>query len=642
MTEPSPACRGAGYWLVVAAGLGVLVGANYYLRSVLENADQFMFNFYRYFYPEAAAVVFGPDFPKWRLLLPFAQMTGSWSPAILVLTHYVSDWLGPAVTWYVTNAAMIVISFLLSWSVFRSRVFSFTLAICLGFGTHLYYAYPNSGLIGFPLYYCYLLSLLLCAYRVVMAQTHRRAWKAAFAAALVVTALGYETWLDFMVFSWVAGALFGAMLWRRHNHVWLRRLAGVVAVITAAGLVYVYIKVTRGYGQHPGMETDLVFNYPYLAPAVEEVISNHFMNLYMALSNFLPPFLVSSTAFYQLGGDRLVELQHGYHAPFTYLVPMQALFMWRYYAGVAATLFALACWWAIKRAWVAPTPDRIAAVVFLLMIAIGGPTHTFIKARPFNSMAVQTYHVWVPVLGVSLLISLLVMLAWRSRSRWRAVAVVAGAWAVIFYGALARPEMISHQAAQSGLGVRVYPNPLATLKTKLGMAFTPAGGLEPYQLRRLTPGDSEAPVSGPPPLMPDPSMASLTTRAPALDQWLPASGVSVEAAQSGWRVTGNDTEMGYQLVSPVIEVPAQQLLLVRTKGVNEAGRVCLGILKGDETAWIVPAEPNRTELAVNTAANTQIKLVFANCMTATTRTQSRFSVYELTYGVVQVASNGGR
>jgi hypothetical protein len=116
----------------------------------------------------------------------------------------------------------------------------------------------------------------------------------------------------------------------------------------------------------------------------------------------------------------------------------------------------------------------------------------------------------------------------------------------------------------------------------------------------------------------------------------------VEQANSGWRVTGDETEMGYQLVSPVIEVPAQQLLLVRTKGINEAGRACLGILKGDETAWIVPAEPNRAELSANTASNTQIKLVFANCMTATTKSQSRFSVYEVTYGIVHVTSNAGR
>jgi hypothetical protein len=493
------------------------------------------------------------------------------------------------------------------------------------------------------MYYFYLLTLLVCSYRVVTADTHRGAWTIAFAVSLIVTALSYETWLDFMIFSWVAGALFGAMLWRQKNQLWLRRLAAVVAVITATGAVYVFIKITRGYGQHPGMETDVVFNYPYLAPAVEDVISNHFMNLYMALTNFLPPMLVTSTAFFQLGGDKLVELQHGYHAPFAYLVPMQALFMWRYFAGVAVAVFTFCCWKAIRRAWIAPSPDRIALVVFLLLIAIGAPTHTFIKARPLNSMAVQAYHVWLPILGVSLSISMLLMLAWtHTRSRWQSAAIVAAAWAVIFYGALARPEMISHQAAQSGLGVRIYPNPLATLRQKLGMRVTPVAGLEPYQLRRLMPGDLEALPSGPPPLMSDPSMESLTNHAPPLDQWLPAGGVRVERIASGWRVTGDETEMGYQLVSPVIEVPAQQLLLVRAKGILESGRSCLGILRGDESAWIVPAEPNRAELAVNTAANTQIKLVFANCMTATARAQSRFSVYEVTYGIVQAASNPAR
>src|SRR3954467_15729745 len=120
-----------------------------------------------------------------------------------------------------------------------------------------------------------------------------------------------------------------------------RRLVAVTAIISCAGLVYIITKILVGYGQAPGMESDVVLNYPFLAPAIEDFLSNAFTNFYMALTNFLPPSLVSSTAFYQLGAEKLVELQHGYHAPFSYLVPMHYLFAWRYFAGMAVAVYVI-------------------------------------------------------------------------------------------------------------------------------------------------------------------------------------------------------------------------------------------------------------------------------------------------------------
>ena len=484
------------YWVVVAAGLVLLLWSNYYLRSTLESADVFLFDFYRYFYPTQSSVIFSPDYPKWRLLLPISSMTGSWSPMILVLTHFVTGWIGLAPTWYLANAVLILVSFAASWSVFRSRVFAFTLAIGMGFGTHLYYTYPNSGLIGFPLLFVYYELLLLCAYRVITSTTHRLFWKIAFGLALIVTALGYETWLDFLVFAWLASAVVAWLLWRQGDRERLRRLGAVLAAMTAAGIAYVFIKVNYGYGQQPGMETDLVFNYPYLAPAIEDVVSNIFMNFYMTATIFLPPMFVTSTAFYRLGGDSLVNLQHGYHAPFTYLVPMQAMFMWRYFAGVLAAIFVYGGVRTLKAASRTASFDHFAALVFMIMMATGGPTHMFIKARPFNAMAVQTYHVMTALLGVSLLVSLLLSFAWRRWPRlWPGGVLIAASWAVMFYSALARPGMISHEAAQSGLGVQIFPNPMATLMTKLGRPFVAPGGLALYQLMKYAPTADASPAA---------------------------------------------------------------------------------------------------------------------------------------------------
>jgi len=638
--------RGVMYWVVVAAGLAVLVYANYFLRSTLETAGEYMYNFYRYFYKDAAAEVFGPDYPKWRLLLPIPSMTGSWSPTTLVMMHFVTDWLSPARAWFLTNAIAIVVSFFLSWSVFHSRVFSFTLAICMGFGTQLYYVYPNSGLIAFPLYFCYLQALLLTSFRVVTAESRRVAWWVAFGVALVFVALAYEAWLDFLVFAWLATAVVGLLLWRRGQSLHLRRLVAVAAVMTAVGLLYIYLKVTLGYGQQRGMESDVVFNYPTLAPAVEDVISNGFLNLYMALTNFLPPMFVSSNAFYQSGGDQLVELQNGYHAPFNYLVPMQAMFQWRYYAGVAVTLFAFGLFRSVRAAWKRPGFAELALLVFMLMIAVGGPTHTFIKARPMNSMATQTYHVFVAVLGVSLVLSFVLMRAWQ---RWpRAMQgglLVAGAWTVIFYSALTRPGMVSHQAANVGLGVQVYPNPMAKLKMLLGYTYPLPGGLQSYQLERLklrAAGAPGEPAEAVRPLTPGPALSPLPNAAPPMSDWVLGAAARLEAVDNGWKVHGDNTAMGYQAISPAIAVKPHQRLLVRARGVNEAGRVCLGVLNAAQTGWVASPDVGQPEVAVETGTNTEVRLVFANCMTATVPENSRFVVYGVSYGFLDGPGGAGR
>lgn len=630
-----PPIRGPRYWAPTLVGIAALVYANYYLRSQLEGSSQYLFNFYRYFYPDAVKVVFAPDFPKWRLLLPLQGMTGSWTPMTLVLAHYASDWIGPARAWYLFNAILIIVSFGVAWSVFRSRVFAFTLAICMGFGTQLYVTYPNSGTIAFPLLFCYFEVLLLCIYRVITAETRRTLWKIAFGAALTITALAYEAWLDFLVFVWLASAVLAVMLWRRGERVRLRRLAGVFGVMTAVGLAYVYIKVTYGYGQSLGMESDVIFNYPHAAPAIEDVISNLFMNLYMAVTNFLPPMFVSSTALYTLGADRLVELQYGYHAPFTFLVPMQYVFLWRYYAGAIAVLVAWALFRALKSAWRSPSLDRIAMLVFVIMVATGGPTHAFIKARPMNSMAVQTYHVLTAVLGMSLLIALVLMLAWRRWPRlWPGGALIVGSWAVIFYAALARPAMISHQAGQSGLGIQVYPNPMAILSAKLRIPYKYPAGLNPYMLEHSPPRQPPPPAPFGGGLMPLPLLL------PDVRRWTPLDGVSFAAGDLP-AVLGNDTSSGSQLLSPPLTVPRDHTLLVRVQGTIEQGPICVGALEEPQQRWLVPADQPRSELVIQTGTNARVRIVFANCH-ATAGTPTRFTIQSVSYGLLRNAGDGDR
>jgi hypothetical protein len=624
------------------ACLALLVWMNYYLRHTLELADQHMYSFYKYFYPAQEKVIFSAATPWWKLLLPIPQFTGTWNTTTLVLMRLLEDDIKPATAWYVFNAVLIVVSFWASWAVFRSRVFSYTLAICMGFGTQLYIAYPNSGPISFPLLFAYYELLLLCAYKVITAEQHRRMWMLLFVPALLLTVLAYEGWLDLLVFFWLASAYLYVMFGRMGLPVLRRRVVGVAAVMSAVGLAYIVTKIVVGYGQTPGMESDVVFNYPSLAPAIEDYLSNAITNFYMAATNFLPPSLVSSTAFYQLGGDRLVDLQHGYHAPFSYLVPMHYLFLWRYFAGMAVAVYLFVMAHLVRRCWNEPTADRLALILCLLLMAVAGPTHNFVKFRPMNAMAVQTYHVMTGVLGAALTISLLLMRVWTQWPRWIGGPTVAFGWAVIFYGALARPGMISHQAAQSGIGVQAYPNPMAVLMTKLGRPYQLPGGLALYQLMKYSPSATPAVAATTPaaPAVPETrrfegGVAPLPQLAPPLSQWSHVPGVSVTVESRGSVVQGDDTQMGYQLTSPPVQVTPHRTLLVRVSGTIDQGRVCIGALDEGQGHWVVPADSARQEIVVDTADNRHITIVFANCMPATpTPVPTRFTIESVSYGML--------
>jgi len=630
--------RGAWSLAATVAGLAALLWMNYYLRHTLEVADAHMYSFYKYFYPAAERVVFSPATPWWRLLLPIPEFTGTWNTTTLVMMRLLEDYIRPATGWYLFNAVLIVASYWASWAVFRSRVFSFTLAICMEFGTQLYIAYPNSGPISFPLLFAYYELLLLCAYKVVTAETHRRLWKVLFVPALLVTVLAYEGWLDMLVYAWLASALLFVMLGRMGRPVQRRRVLGVAAVMTGVGVLYIVTKIIVGYGQTPGMESDVVLNYPSIAPAVEDVLSNTFTNFYMAVTNFLPPSLVSSTAFYQLGGEKLVELQHGYHAPFSYLVPMHYLFAWRYFAGMAVAIYVIVMAGLIRRCWIEPTADRLTLILCLLLMGVAGPTHDMIKFRPMNAMPVQTYHVMTGVLGAALVISLLLMRAWTRWPRSLAAPTVAFGWAVLFYGALARPGMISHQAAQSGLGVQVYPNPMAVLMAKVGRPYQLPGGLALYQLMKYSP--AAASVTPPASAVPETrrfagGAKDLPQAAPAIGSWGHPTAVSVTAGDGGWVVRGDDTQMGYQLTSPPIPVLPHHTMLVRVRGVIEQGSVCLGALDEFQKAWVTPADSSPQEIAIDTANNRSVTIVFANCMSASPApVPTRFTLESVSYGVL--------
>lgn len=144
-----------------------------------------------------------------------------------------------------------------------------------------------------------------------------------------------------------------------------------------------------------------------------------------------------------------------------------------------------------------------------------------------------------------------------------------------------------------------------------------AAALSPWRVRPM-----QAALSHPvPPLPPPPSRwdppfirgaAPLATEAPPLTKWSPVGGVLVAPQDSGVIVNGDDSQFGYQLLSPPIPVRPHSKIAVRVYGDVEQGRVAFGILNGDGQRWLMPAVWGRSDFEANTGDNDRIVMVFAN------------------------------
>jgi hypothetical protein len=620
-------------WIALG-GLPVLVYAEIFLRRNLEHADKYLFSFLQFYYGTALADVFSR--PWWQLMLPIREFTGAWSCAA-VITHLVETRIGIPGTWYLFNALLVVVSFLSSWIVFESFAFSYTFAICMGFGTQFVHTYAVSGGMASPLIACVFELLLACAYRFVVAERHARWWAAGFAISLVTCALSYEGWLDLAVVVAVAALLFAIVAAHQRAPIQSRRLLAVFASVAFVAVLYVVVKTRLGYGQVAGSESDVVFNYRQWSPLIEDLASNVVTHLYMSVTNFLPPMLTSSTALYEIGADGLVALQNGYHAPYSYLVPMHYLFLWRFAAGAVALGLAMLLVRLIVRTWRQPSADRVTVITGLLMMWLAGSTHALVKIRPMKVTPVMSYHVLVGVIGAALLISYAMLIVWRDwRSGVARIAATAIVWGVLFYGALARPLMLSHLAAQSGLGGGLYPDPMASLLEMFGRSRAPKGGREVYQLMKRPPGIRDDALT--PPLMA--GLPPLPMTAPDLSQWTRMKGVSVSQTSEGHAVTGNDVG-GYQLMSPSVPVPAHHRLLARASGTLDRGKVCLGILDKRQQ-WLVAPQFGTQELSADTGANDAVSFVFSTCAPEGDVVAPQFHVISVSFAIVMNAEDAKR
>jgi hypothetical protein len=265
-----------------------------------------------------------------------------------------------------------------------------------------------------------------------------------------------------------------------------------------------------------------------------------------------------------------------------------------------------------------------------MMILVAGPTHSMIKFRPMKSTPAMTYHVTVGILGASLLLSWLATTAWR---HWRggpqAVLLVVAMWAMIGYGALARPPYLSHLAAQAGLGEFLYPNPMKTLVESLGGTYEPPKGLALYRLAPYQQDDSMAFLRT--------QLTDLPGRLPPVADWeAVGDGTEITALDGGGlEVVGDTTEFGYQLMSPPVQVQPSRRYLLRVRYEAREGRLCAGVLSGDQQRWLAAPDGSTAEYAFESGEFDTIRVVIANCQRPDAdRERTRFRLHGGSYALV--------
>ena len=615
----------AGRTAAILAGLAAVLLANYYLRSTLDESPRYLYSFIEGFYPAEAKIVFG-ELPAWRLFLPIREISGTWSTTTLIQTSLLERSLTPHGVWYLYNAVAILVAFGGTWALFRSAVFSFTFALCIGFGTQFYHAYAVSGGINSYIVAAYHMMLFFTAAQIVRGVQPRWLWNVLFAVSLFFNMFGYEGWLDVLVVVWVSLPFVYVGLRRLDLPAEASRMSRVTGVLTAAAAVYLFVKLTYGYGQVRGSESDVLFNYDSWRAIADDFISNAFTHTYLSVSNYLPPLLVGSTSMYELGPDRLIAAQHGYHEPYLYLVPMHHVFLWRYYAGAALVAVVYALYRATRRMWRRPSPWTLAVIVFLLMVLLPGSTHEMIKFRPMNAMPSMTYHVTVGIIGSGLLLAWLVTTAWRQwRSRGAALGLVVAVWTMVLYGALARPQYLAFMAAQGGLGESLYPNPMRTLIERAGGTYQSPRGIAAYRLAPYRTDQAMANARA--------ALGPLPASLPAAGAWVPMVPDSARPFGDGVEISGDSSLNGYQVMSPPVPVKPNLRYAIRVRFDVLDGRVCGGVLGGSR--WLVAPDGSAAEYQFDSGTLEEIRVVLANCNVSDSGNPvSRLRLFGGSYGII--------
>jgi hypothetical protein len=282
---------------------------------------------------------------------------------------------------------------------------------------------------------------------------------AAIIPVLLLTAIYYEGWLDFFTAVWLMAIFLFFYFKHKKQTRYSKNLLILFVLFNVVFVVYLIIQFTYISFAHVSGESALVLFYgkEFFWRGIEDLISNYFTNLYVTLTNFLPPAFITSNSLYQY--SELLEQKN----PFVY---NHYVFYWRYFAGAATALFFVFFFRVLKKTWDENACSRsFPLLLFSIMVMVNGATHTIIQFLPMRSMPVFGYYVEQGVLGFSLLLAYLLHLYGQdTKNKKRVVVVLILVVGTILWSSIRRPHYLWHMIEVVGLDHQgPYPNPLNVL-----------------------------------------------------------------------------------------------------------------------------------------------------------------------------------
>jgi hypothetical protein len=608
-----------------------IVGLNVLWKYYVDRADNYIVSYIGFYHKELVPILSQKQW--WEFFLPIPELNGGVWATTGILGVYALELLlnSPVRAYYFVTSLAIIATFLVSWHVYRSLLLSSLIGLCFALSTYDYVSYALSGGVIIPLVITFAVFYSYCQYQLFQEKSQHWLWVGLFLFSLILYALSYEGWLDYLVFQWVIYPLLAYLFYRQNDRRRMRTAFFILLVASIASVAYILVKVAMSYQtlHAPGLETDMIFNYKgrYMLIGVEDVIVNFITFFFTTITTYWPPQLFNfSLSSWYFGDETILELQNGYHPTHTQLVVYSHLFLWRFYAGIAITLFCILYFRALRKLTFNITPVTLSFFLFMTLTLVGSPTHALVKMRPMHSTPLLGYQIYLSIIGFTCLICFGIYHLYTTMRNRRLFYLLLTLFLLnLFYCALVRPSFLSHMSVLSGLGP--YPDPLKNLSTNLQP--------QPIEELPVITHPEAPPVEQPEEVIPDP-LPDSPQLLPTLANWHPADGVTISPLKNGFLIEGDDTQSGYQITSPLVPVQSNSQVMLSLQGKIEQGKVCLGILDQTGQAWLVsPAEP-KMEYRFNSNDNQAIQLVVANCNTKNTGNEpSRFMIYSGSYAILE-------
>lgn len=332
---------------------------------------------------------------------------GTWSSLGIGVLPILKMAFGNTVSYLLLNFLFIISAYYLSWKAFNSKIITITVGIMTAFTTLNDHVYQNGSLVIIYIPYIFCFINLFSLQKLFENIKPKIMWWYLWGISLLLYLLSFEGWLDYYAVTILASLCCYYVLYKQNDFVRGFRLFKINSILTITCVVYVILKIKYGYASELGAEHDIIFNYGkrYIPLMIEDFISNFFTLFYTTIITYIPPLFSFSNSLIRYGSFTIISLQNGYDPSFSYMAAINALMLWRFYAGIYFSLFIYFFYHVIIKLFREFDRDCFYIFLFMLMILFGSPAHLLVKFRPFHIVPWLSYQSFIGQIGLILVTS---------------------------------------------------------------------------------------------------------------------------------------------------------------------------------------------------------------------------------------------